>query len=252
MDIQTARERVKTARRIAVLTGAGISAPSGIPTFRDAEGLWKDFRVEDFATPQAYSRDPQKVWEWYAWRYRKVMEAQPNEAHRWLARLEDRQGDKERGRQGDKEVSFTLVTQNVDGLHARAGSVNVVELHGNITRGRCERCGHRFGLPEPESFTPPPKCPRCSARGRPDVVWFGELLPEGAFALAEEAFATCEVAMVIGTSAQVEPAASLARVASWAGAYVIEINPEETPLSRRVDLSLRMGAIEGLEELLGR
>jgi NAD-dependent deacetylase len=247
MNLNTARQKMQLAQRIAVLTGAGISAPSGIPTFRDAQGmggdlrlrgLWKDFRVEDFATPQAYARDPQKVWEWYAWRYKKVMEAQPNKAHRLVAEIE-----------GKEKRSFTLVTQNVDGLHARAGSANIVELHGNITRGRCERCGERFALPEPAGFVPPPSCPKCGTRGRPDVVWFGELLPQGAVALAEQAFTSCEVAMVIGTSAQVEPAASLARVAGWAGAYVIEINPEETPLSHSADLSLRMGAIEGLEEL---
>lgn len=238
--IQTARERLWAAQRVAVLTGAGISQPSGIPTFRDAAGLWKDFDLEEYATPRAYARNPQKVWDWYAWRYQKVMEAQPNQAHTLLARLEQRLGE-----------GFLLVTQNVDGLHSRAGSKRLVELHGNIARGRCEGCGKRFALPDPAQFVPPPHCPGCGARGRPDVVWFGELLPSGAYEQAERAFAQAEVALVIGTSAEVEPAASLGRLASLGGAYLIEVNPNPTPLSSWADCTLRMGAVEGMEALLG-
>ncbi|MDW8091376.1 MAG: NAD-dependent deacylase [Meiothermus sp.] len=238
--LHTARARLKSAQRVAVLTGAGISKPSGIPTFRDATGLWKDFDPEEYATPQAYARNPEKVWAWYAGRYKNVMQAQPNRAHALLAELERRKGE-----------GFLLVTQNVDGLHARAGSKRLVELHGNIARGRCEACQKRFPLPDPAHFTPPPTCPACGSRGRPDVVWFGELLPPGAFERAERAFAQAEVALVIGTSAEVEPAASLGRIAHLSGAYLIEINPEPTPLSRLADCALRMGAVEGMEALLG-
>lgn len=239
MNLEAARKRLGEARRVAVLTGAGVSQPSGIPTFRDAAGLWKDFDIEEYATPEAYARNPQKVWEWYAWRYRNVMRAQPNRAHTLLALLEQRVGD-----------GFLLVTQNVDNLHSRAGSRRLVELHGNIARGRCERCGGRFPLPDPARFVPPPICPSCNSRGRPDVVWFGELLPAGAFEQAWRAFAEAEVALLIGTSAEVEPAASLGRLAHSSGAYLIEINPSPTPLSSLADCALRTGAVEGMEALL--
>ncbi len=238
--LEAARKRLREARRVAVLTGAGVSQPSGIPTFRDAAGLWKDFNIEEYATPEAYARNPQKVWEWYAWRYQNVIQAQPNRAHTLLALLEQRIGD-----------GFLLVTQNVDSLHSRAGSQRLVELHGNIARGRCEDCGERFPLPDPARFVPPPYCPSCKARGRPDVVWFGELLPVGAFEQAWQAFAEAEVALVIGTSAEVEPAASLGRQAHFVGAYLIEINPSRTPLTGWADCSLRMGAVEGMEALMG-
>lgn len=235
-----ARKRISAAKRVAVLTGAGISAASGIPTFRGSGGLWNGFRPEELATPQAYAQNPQKVWEWYAWRYAQVMQANPNRAHRLLAQLERQKRD-----------GFLLVTQNVDGLHARAGSVRMVELHGSIGRARCEVCSTHFPLPDPAVFVPPPQCPACSARARPDVVWFGERLPKGAFERAEAAFSRAEVALVVGTSAQVEPAASLGRVAGWAGAYLIEVNPDRTPLTPHADLHLPLEAVEGLEALLG-
>jgi len=237
--LSTAQERLLAARRVAVLTGAGVSEPSGIPTFRDSAGLWKDFDIEEYATPGAYARNPQKVWEWYAWRYKNALQAQPNRAHVLLATLEKRLGE-----------GFLLVTQNVDSLHGRAGSQRLIELHGNIARGRCERCNQRFALPDPDQFRPPPHCPDCGSRGRPDVVWFGEMVPEGAFELAERAFAQAQVALVIGTSAEVEPAASLGRLAGLSGAYLIEINPNPTPLSSWAHCSLRMRAVEGLEALL--
>ena len=223
-----------------MLTGAGISAESGIVTFRGAGGLWEGFRPEDLATPAAYARDPEKVWRWYAMRYAQVMVAEPNLAHRLLAELEREKGD-----------DFLLVTQNVDGLHQRAGSRRVIELHGNITRARCERCGHRQKLPPPVEFTPPPVCERCGSRMRPDVVWFGEFLDAGLLASAERAFMTAEVALIIGTSAVVEPAASLGRMARSAGVFLIEVNPETTPLTPLADLSLRDPATKGLEKLLG-
>jgi len=234
-----ARERIEKAGRIAVLTGAGISAPSGIPTFRDPGGLWENFRIEDYATPEGFARNPEEVWRWYAWRYRKIREAEPNEAHRLLAELERKKGD-----------GFLLVTQNIDGLHQRAGSERVIELHGSIHRARCTACDYRAELPPPEALEIPPRCPRCGALLRPDVVWFGELLPPGAFEAAVAAFRAADVALVVGTSAVVEPAASLGRLAKHAGAYLIEVNPEETPLSPLADLSLRAGAVEGLSALL--
>ncbi|WP_456446818.1 SIR2 family NAD-dependent protein deacylase [Oceanithermus sp.] len=239
MEVQEARRQIAGAERVAVLTGAGVSAESGIPTFRGAGGLWEGLRPEELATPEAYARDPEKVWRWYALRYAQVMEAEPNPAHLHLAELERSKGE-----------GFLLVTQNVDGLHRRAGSRRVVELHGSLARARCERCGHRQPLPPPDVFTPPPVCRRCGGRMRPDVVWFGEFLDAGLLARAERAFMTADVALVVGTSAVVEPAASLGRIAKSAGAFLIEVNPEPTPLTPLADLSLRTGAAKGLGALL--
>lgn len=236
---QEVRNALLRARRVAVLTGAGVSAESGIPTFRGPGGLWEGFRPEELATPEAYAQDPGRVWAWYAWRYRVAWQARPNRAHELLVELERAKGD-----------GFLLVTQNVDGLHARAGSRRLVELHGSLLRARCEACGHRFPLPPPEAFVPPPACPRCGSRARPDVVWFGELVPSGAYGRAEQAFRTAEVALVVGTSGVVEPAASLGRLARLCGAYLVEVNPEPTPLSPLAHLALRCGAAEGLERIL--
>lgn len=238
-ELRRARQRIGRAHRVAVLTGAGISAASGIPTFRGPGGLWEGFRPEELATPEAYARDPHRVWEWYAWRYRMACRADPNRAHQLLVELER-----------TKQDGFLLVTQNVDGLHARAGSRRLVELHGSVRRARCEVCQHRFSLPPPEDFVPPPRCPQCGSRARPDVVWFGELVPAPAYQRAEEAFRTAEVALVVGTSAVVEPAASLGRLAWASGAYLVEVNPQQTPLTPLAHLSLSMGAAEGLEALL--
>ncbi|MDQ7800954.1 MAG: NAD-dependent deacylase [Armatimonadota bacterium] len=238
--VEEARRCIERAHRVAVLTGAGISAASGIPTFRGPGGLWEGVRPEELATPEAYARDPQRVWSWYAWRYRLAYQARPNRAHELLVQLERDKGD-----------GFLLVTQNVDGLHARAGSQRLVELHGSLHRARCEACQHRFPLPPPETFMPPPRCPRCGSRARPDVVWFGELVPGRAYQRAAEAFRTAEVALVVGTSAVVEPAASLGRLARLGGAYLVEVNPEQTPLTPLAHLSLRCGAEEGLEPLIG-
>jgi NAD-dependent deacetylase len=223
-------------KTIAVLTGAGISAESGIPTFRGSDGLWKNYCAEDLATPQAYAKNPLLVWEWYKLRFERVMKAEPNAAHYALATLA-------------KEKQLTLVTQNVDGLHERAGSSNILELHGNITKSRCEHC-NRLDTLKP-GFKIPPLCSRCASRARPNVVWFGETLPQAVFQQAIEAFTTCDLALIIGTSGVVEPAASLARLAKQQGAVVVEINPTETPLSFVADVSLRMGASEGMKTLLG-
>lgn len=225
----------RASERIAVLTGAGVSAESGIPTFRGDKGLWRTYRPEDLATPQAYARDPKLVWEWYAMRFEMVSRARPNQAHTLLAELENTK-------------DLTLVTQNVDGLHERAGSVNILELHGNLTRSRCERCRH-FDPLKP-NFEIPPHCSKCGERVRPNVVWFGETLPQAMFQNAIYAFAEADLALIIGTSGVVEPAASLARLAREQGAYIIEINPEQTPLSYVADTSLNMSASEGITLLM--
>jgi NAD-dependent deacetylase len=200
------------ARHVAVLTGAGISAESGIPTFRDAlTGLWSRYRAEDLATPEAFARDPALVWSWYRMRREAVLAATPNAGHVALARL------------ATLVPRLTLVTQNVDGLHARAGSTDVVELHGSIVRARCVAHGHLADRwDEPES--PPPRCATCGAPLRPDVVWFGELLPPDALERARTAAATCDAFLSVGTSNLVEPAASLPWIAAARGAEVIVVN----------------------------
>ncbi|HUL55533.1 MAG TPA: NAD-dependent deacylase [Usitatibacter sp.] len=220
--IAEAREILATARSIAVLTGAGISAESGIPTFRDAlAGLWSKYRPEDLATPEAFRRDPKMVWDWYAWRRERVAGVQPNAGHRALAKLE--------ADAAARGAGFTLVTQNVDGLHHAAGSRRIHELHGNIRRVKCFDAGHPAETwSEAES---PPRCPICGSPLRPDVVWFGEMLPAAELAAATRAADGCDVFMSIGTSGMVEPAASLAFTALGRGATVIEVNPDRTPLT---------------------
>ncbi|GGR15033.1 NAD-dependent protein deacylase [Deinococcus ruber] len=226
------------------MTGAGISAESGIPTFRDAQtGHWARFRPEDLASPDAYQRDPELVWEWYADRYRDVMRAQPNRGHTLLAELE---AEKQAAFGPD---AFTLVTQNVDGLHQRAGSAGPLELHGTLLSARCETCGHVQPLPDAVTFAPPPVCEVCGHRMRPHIVWFGEFLPEDVLEAADHAFAAADVALIIGTSSLVYPAAGLADRTLARGGLVFEINPDETPLTRRASFSLRATASEGLTHL---
>ena len=245
MNVSEAAALLHAARRVVVMTGAGISAESGIPTFRDAQtGHWARFRPQDLASPEAYWRDPVTVWDWYAGRYRDVMAAPPNRGHTLLAELERRKLA-EYG-----EGAFTLVTQNVDGLHLRAGSLPPLELHGNLTHGRCETCEHVQPLPDPASFTPPPTCEACGGRTRPNVVWFGEMLPEDVLEDAQLAFERAEVALIIGTSSQVYPAAGLADVTLRRGGTVIEINPFSMPLTAHASCSLRATASEGLASLM--
>ena len=209
--IDTARRLLLEARRVAVLTGAGISAESGIPTFRDAmSGLWARYNPEELATPEAFARNPGLIWDWYAERRMKVASCAPNPGHLALAELERRVPE------------FLLITQNVDGLHAAAGSRRMVELHGNIRRVKCSRDGELV-----ESWSGddrPPPCPRCGAPLRPDVVWFGEMLPEEEFTRATEAARSAEIFLSVGTSNLVEPAASLPWLAHRHGAKVIVIN----------------------------
>lgn len=224
-------------RRIAVLTGAGISSESGVPTFRGEAGLWREYRPEELATPGAFARNPKLVWEWYNWRRGLVAMCQPNPAHQTLAVMEA------------KLPAFTLITQNVDGLHNLAGNRQVIELHGNIWRMRCTReatthIDRRAQLPQL-----PPHCASCGSILRPDVVWFGEPLPAGTMTAAIEAAANCDVILVIGTSAVVQPAATIPLIAKENGAALVEINPQATSLSEYADMVLRQPAAQALPQL---
>ncbi|MBN1825580.1 MAG: NAD-dependent deacylase [Candidatus Eisenbacteria bacterium] len=234
--IEGAARLLGAARRAAALTGAGVSAESGVPTFRGEGGLWRRYRAEDLATPGAYARDPELVWEWYRHRRRLVAACEPNAAHLALARLER------------LLPSFTLITQNVDGLHARAGSRDPVELHGNLFRARCESDGETRTADGSEGDG----IPRCRAGHpmRPDVVWFGEMLPEEALRRAHDAAVAADLFLVVGTSALVHPAATLPVLAQQSGARLVEINPEETGLSGYADISLRGKAAEILPALV--
>jgi NAD-dependent deacetylase len=218
---------LRQARHVAVLSGAGVSAESGVPTFRDAQsGLWAKFRPEDLATVEAYARNPPMVWAWYRERRAAIARVAPNPGHHALVALEAR------------VPRFTLITQNVDGLHRLAGSRTVLELHGNIRKSKCFECGKPQQVTDQEERTPPPcDCGRSTCR--PDVVWFGEMLPEEEIAAAQAAARDCDVFLTVGTSTQVYPAAELPFTAKRHGAYVIEVNPDETPFSRHADASLR-------------
>ena len=237
MTTPTFDARWREARRIAVLTGAGVSAESGIPTFRGAGGLWRRYRAEELATPEAFARDPRLVWEWYDWRRRVIAECRPNAAHHVLADLEVRVPE------------FLLITQNVDGLHRRAGSQRVVELHGSLWRVRCPAEGTVTERPEVPLPSLPPRC-ACGAVLRPDVVWFGEALPTDAVGRAYGAAEGCDLMLVVGTSALVQPAAALPAIAKAHGAYVVEVNLDATPLSHLVDELHRGKAGEILPRLL--
>lgn len=234
-------EKIREARSLVAFSGAGVSRESGLDTFRGAGGLWEKMRPEELATPQAFRADPGKVWRWYAWRLRQAAEAAPNPAHLALARLEAE----------GVFPSFTLVTQNVDGLHRRAGSRNVLELHGTILHAHCNRCGRSRDMGEAIAESPeePPVC-SCGGKYRPSVVWFGESLPDDVFAQAAEESASADLFLSIGTSSTVYPAAGLIEVAKRAGALFIEVNPEPTPFSRLADLRLAAPAGEAVPALV--
>lgn len=231
-------ERLRQKPRVVALTGAGISAESGVPTFRDAQtGLWARFRPEDLATPEAFLENPRRVWDWYAWRRKLLTRAEPNAGHYALARLAQLLPD------------FTLVTQNVDGLHARAGSPNVIELHGNIELTLC--FDEVTAVDDVvDDGVAPPRCPRCGGLLRPGVVWFGEALPRAELERAEHASRTCEVMLSIGTSGLVHPAAGLPLLAKERGALLVEVNPQATPLTPYVDFALAGPAGHILPQLL--
>ena len=229
---------IRDARRIVVLTGAGVSAESGVPIFRGAGGLWRQFRPEDLATPEAFARQPALVWEWYLWRREKIAGAQPNPGHQAIAALQrDRSG-------------VTLLTQNVDGLHERAGSPRPLELHGNLWRVRCQRacgivgCDDGSAAPRREL-----KC-ACGAWLRPDVVWFGESLDAAVLEAATEAIEAADVVLVVGTSSVVYPVAALPHLARRRAARVVEINVDETPLTAHAHAVLRGAASEVLPALV--
>lgn len=230
--LDRAAHHLREARSVCVLTGAGVSAESGIPTFRASDGLWEGQRIEDVASPQGWNRNPQRVWDFYHLRRANAARVQPNPGHLALARMEQHWGS-------DR---FTIVTQNVDGLHFTAGSQNVLELHGSLRRTRCLDCGEIVDRAlEPLSGIP--NCPECHGTLRPDIVWFGEMLPPDAWRAAERAAQECAILLVVGTSAVVYPAAGLIAIASGQGrkhppGIVIECNLNQTDASERADICL--------------
>jgi len=232
------RDRLGPHTPVAVLTGAGVSAASGIPTFRGADdSLWSRYRPQDLATPEAFARDPELVWRWYDWRRGLIAHSAPNAAHAALARLAGR-------------TQLSLVTQNVDGYHQQAGSRDVIEYHGSIWTVRCTRCpfeseDRRVPLPIP------PRCPACQALLRPGVVWFGEDIPTGAAEAAHRAVAACRVLLVIGTAGAVYPAAGLVSLASGRGAFVAEFNLERSAVSAHADLFVPGSAADTVPLFVG-
>jgi NAD-dependent deacetylase len=233
-------KRLKPSQRVSVVTGAGVSAASGIPTFRDSEGLWEHYSLEDLATPEAFARQPELVWKWYDWRRQRIATCQPNQAHKILAKWSSRYS------------SFKLLTQNIDGLHEKSGTKNVTRFHGSIWELRCT--GHcettRSGWVNKTVPLPnlPPRCPHCNSLARPGVVWFGEPIPNHVLDIATSAV-TCDLFFVIGTSSVVSPAAGLVKQASARGAFTVEINPETTPVTKELDLALK-GPAETILELI--
>ncbi len=233
-------EQLRGAQHIAILTGAGTSAESGVPTFRDGQsGLWAQYNPQELATPFAFQTNPQLVWDWYQWRRELIAQVSPNPGHFALAEM---------------QAIFhhiTLISQNVDGLHQRAGSQNVIELHGNILRDKCFNCDAAFKAAPPAKKSIP-RCPRCGGLARPDVVWFGESLDSDKLNLAWEAAQNCDVFLSIGTSTVVQPAASLPVNAGENGAVLIEINPQPTPVTRLAAYVLQGPSGEILPQLLDK
>jgi len=238
VDTEELITRLRAARSIVVVTGSGVSAGSGIPTFRGEHGLWREYRAEDLATPEAFAHNPQLVWEWYDWRRALIAACKPNAAHEILARWSARPG-------------FTLITQNVDGLHELAGTKNVIRFHGSIWE---LRCAAGCGAPAWENRTAPmpalpPACPACGGLARPGVVWFGETIDPDVLERSSEAAAGAEVFLSIGTSSLVYPAAGLLNVARRGGAFAAEINPGATGASGDVDLAIAAPAEDALPML---
>ena len=227
-----------SATRVVVLTGAGVSQESGLRTFRDAQtGLWARYKPEDLASPEAFARDPKLVWDWYAWRREAIKGVRPNPGHYALVEMEKR------------IPQFTLITQNVDGLHRFAGNQNVLELHGNIQKVRCSEC-RTFTEEWGDDMEGVPTCSVCGGLLRPDVVWFGETLPRAELEAAVTASRAAQVYFSIGTSGVVQPAASLAHAARNNGSVVIEINAEPTPLTPKVDFAFHGKSGEILPALI--
>lgn len=231
-------QSLKKASRVSVLTGAGVSQESGLRTFRDAQtGLWAQYKPEELASPEAFARDPQLIWDWYAWRREAIKGVRPNAGHFALVEMER------------KYPEFALITQNVDGLHRMAGSLNVIELHGNIQRVRCADCGS-IAETWVDDVGSMPTCVKCGGFLRPDVVWFGESLPRAELEAAVIAARTCQVFFSIGTSGVVQPAASLAYAARNKGAVVVEINAESTSLTPKTDFAFHGKSGEILPEMV--
>lgn len=222
-------ELLKPSTRVAVLTGAGVSQESGVPTFRDKDGLWQKFKPEELASMNAFLANPDLVWEWYEHRRKVIREVKPNAGHEALAKMQT------------YFKEFSLITQNVDGLHERAGSKNILEVHGNLMRSFCIDCKEFAPSDFLENLKSAgeAKCTKCEGRLRPDVVWFGEMLPEKIWEASVNAAENCDLFFTIGTSAAVYPAAGIPLHAKQHGAYVVEINPQETEISHLVDESLR-------------
>jgi NAD-dependent protein deacetylase/lipoamidase len=241
-DLREAADLIDRAGRIVIFTGAGVSAESGIPTFRDAlSGLWEQFDPRRLATPEAFGHDPALVWGWYEWRRAAVQQVEPNAGHRALAVIEQRAPE------------CVVVTQNVDGLHERAGSKEPIHLHGSLFAPRCSACGRPATVanaaPAVEGRVPPPPCDHCGAPIRPGVVWFGEALPVDAFEAAVAAAANCDLLITVGTSAVVFPAAEIPQVTARMGGAVIQVNPEPTPLDAVARVNLHGPAAEVLPAL---
>jgi len=231
-------KRIRNSSRIVVLTGAGFSAESGVPTFRGKKGLWGKFKPEELATMEAFMANPKIVWEWYSWRRELMSKVKPHPGHIALVELENQVED------------FVLVTQNVDGLHRAAGSRNILELHGNINRNKCMNCNSQYDADndiDPDNI---PACEKCGGRIRPDVVWFGEMLDPATIERAFQETEQAELCFLIGTSSVVQPAASLPLVASRSGAVLVEVNPEETPLTAIADYYFPAKSGEFLPELV--
>ena len=237
--LESLTQALVESNSIVALTGAGISAESGIPTFRGAGGLWRNFRPEQLATPEAFERDPRLVWQWYDWRRGVIHEARPNTGHRALAAIESR-----------NPQAFTLITQNVDGLHDAAGNTRVIKLHGDIWETRCTSCGDVARNEDVPLLNVPPIC-SCGNMLRPNIVWFGESLPVAAWEAAERASRKSEIFLLIGTSAVVYPAAGLVELAHSRGARLAVINPNQTPLDHLAEWVLPGPAGEILPQLLG-
>lgn len=231
-------ERFRSSERAVVFSGAGVSRESGLDTFRGAGGLWETMRPEELATPQAFRREPAKVWQWYGWRHDKATGAQPNPAHLALVEWEN------------LFPAFVVITQNVDGLHRRAGSASLLELHGTILQARCNRCGRTRDMGEAlaESREEPPVC-TCQGRFRPAVVWFGENLDPAVLNSAYEEASVCDLFVSVGTSSTVYPAAGLIEVAHRSGACIVEVNPELTPFSPMAHLRIAAPAGEAIPRL---
>lgn len=225
-DMEELIELIEKSKNIIVFTGAGISKDSGIQTFRDTDGLWRDFDPQVYATYEGFISDPVKVWKWYLYRYDKIKKAQPNAGHHFVAKLEK------------YFQNFALITQNIDGLHNKAGSRNIIELHGNIYRVKCCSCRNKYNTDDVNFEVMPPLC-ECGGLLRPDVVWFGESLPQRELNLAFTYASKADLVIVIGTSCLVYPAAEIPFIVKRNGGVVIEFNPESTPLTDYADINVK-------------